>query len=614
MKKDKNNSKKKKNTLNKKVSKKLIVIAIVSQLILLASIYFVISMQHKEDKPEEIPFTEFAEMLEAGQVESVEIGVGYLDTFTFKDADGKVYETQNPKSLNFKRELLDYGVEVTELHESSLLGLILTIMEFALMFGFLFFMMKRLIPNTESADPVKETPSVTFDDVAGAKELKSDLSFVIDYMKHPEAYKKLGARLPKGIILYGPPGTGKTLTAKAIAGTAGVPFFSASGSDFVEMYVGLGAKRVRSLFKKAREASPCIVFIDEIDAVGGSRNSASSHSELNQTINALLNELDGFNGSEGILVVAATNRLEDLDPALVRPGRFDKQLAVPLPERDDRKEILKVHSKNKIFSSDVNWDEIAETTVGFSGASIEALLNEAAFIAASNKRDEITGADIDRAMYKLLMKGDQKSSSNKRDKEELRICAYHEAGHVVATKLLTKDRVPKVTIISSTSGAGGVTFRTPKEMSLHSKKYLENIVKIMYAGRAAEEIYFGNKDNITTGASSDIKNATEIIKEYIGTYGMSDEYGLINLQSFQNVSQENLIAKSSEMAKRLYSEVLDLLKDNSFVLAKLANELLKKESLCESEIEEMFAGTSAIQIKTPDVQDENVDHRTFDKE
>jgi cell division protease FtsH len=447
-------------------------------------------------------------------------------------------------------------------------------------------MYKRLLPKSNTTEIVKEIPKVTFDDVAGCKELKSDLKYIIDYLKDSTTYKRVGAQLPKGIVLYGPPGTGKTLLAKAVAGTAGVPFFSVSGSDFVEMYVGLGAKRVRTLFKKAREAAPCIVFIDEIDAVGGHRGSGLSHSESNQTINALLNELDGFNGKEGILVIAATNRLEDLDPALIRPGRFDKQLAVPLPEKEDRLSILKVHSRNKRFADDVNWDEISATTVGFSGAALASMLNEAAFMAASQGHDVISMSDIDRAIYKILMKGDQREDhQSHRNKKELETCAYHESGHVIATKLYTNDRVPKVTIISSTSGAGGVTFRTPEETGLVSKSYIEGCIKMMYAGRAAESIYFNNEEMITTGASSDIKQATEVIKNYICVYGMSDQYGLLNLNAFENINQEELIRKASELARSLYESVRKDIEANSELLHKLASELLIKESLSEHEIE-----------------------------
>ena len=571
---------------NKKPSNKMLVIIAISMLLLFFALYLSMIMTSKPI--EEVKFNEFVAMMDEGKVVSVEIGLGYAEKFTFVDTEGNVFKTDNPKSLNFKRELLDNGIEVKEVVQSSWASILVSVLQYAMLIGVFIWMYKRMLPKTDNTDVVKEVPNITFDDVAGATELKNDLKYIIDYLKDSSGYQKVGAKMPKGIVLYGPPGTGKTLTAKAVAGTAGVPFFSVSGSDFIEMYVGLGAKRVRQLFKKARESAPCIVFIDEIDAVGGSRNAAASHAEANQTINALLNELDGFNGKEGILVIAATNRLEDLDPALIRPGRFDKQLAVPLPEKEDRLAILKVHAKSKAFEDDINWDEIAATTVGFSGAAIASMLNEAAFIAASQKREKISMADIDRAIYKLLMKGDQKEDQSTRSKKELEICAYHEAGHVIATRLYTNDRIPKVTIISSTSGAGGVTFRTPEETGLVSKAYLEGIVKMMYAGRAAEAIYFGNNDMITTGASSDIKQATEIIKNYIGVYGMSDEYGLINIAAFNNINQEELIQKASDIAKQLYTAVLEDIRKNRELLDTFARELLARESLSEAEIENLF--------------------------
>ena len=575
-----------KNENNKKNTIKMVIVLFVSLALMFALMYA--SSQMNQIPVKEVSFAEFMEMAEAKQIKTVEIGLGYAEKFTFIDNEGNWYKTDNPKSIDFKRELLDYGIQVKEVEQSAWATIIVSVLQYAMLIGVFLWMYKRLLPKTDNTDVVKEVPNITFDDVAGATELKNDLKYIIDYLKDSSHYKRIGAKMPKGIVLYGPPGTGKTLTAKAVAGTAGVPFFSVSGSDFIEMYVGLGAKRVRQLFKKAREAAPCIVFIDEIDAVGGSRNAAASHAEANQTINALLNELDGFNGSEGILVIAATNRLEDLDPALVRPGRFDKQLAVPLPEKDDRRAILSVHAKNKQFADDVNWDEIAATTVGFSGAAIASMLNEAAFIAASQKRDKICMADIDRAIYKLLMKGDQKEDQSSRSKRDLEICAYHESGHVIATKLYTNDRIPKVTIISSTSGAGGVTFRTPEETGLVSKSYLEGIVKMMYAGRAAEQIYFGNTDMITTGASSDIKQATEIIKNYIGVYGMSDEYGLINIAAFNNVNQEELIRKAAEIAKTLYEAVYNDISNNKELLDTFAKALLERESLSEAEIETIF--------------------------
>jgi cell division protease FtsH len=424
---------------------------------------------------------------------------------------------------------------------------------------------------------------VTFNEVQGIDELKPDLFRLVYSLKHPEKYKKLGARPTKGLILYGPPGTGKTLIAKAISGEAEVPFFSASGSDFVEKYVGVGAARIRDLFTKARKASPCIVFIDELDAIGGNRGE-SNNSERDQTINALLTELDGFAASEGILTICATNRLDILDPALIRPGRFDLKIAVNLPDKQARYQILKLHSAGKKLAEEVNIDALAKKTNGFSGAELENLLNEAALIAATKDKEWITNADIEDAFFKIVMNG------HKKDRAEndgyAKLIAYHESGHTLATKLLTNDGVPTVTIIQSTSGAGGVTFRAPEDSPLKSKKYLRNLVKVMYAGRAAEEILLESDEEITTGASEDIKQATEIIKQYIAIYGMGNQ-GMLDLTQLTN--QFNMIEEASGMASTLYTETLEFLAINRSKLDRLAYALLEKESLDESEIDVLIS-------------------------
>ena len=435
--------------------------------------------------------------------------------------------------------------------------------------------------GTTSIKDSDGVPDVKFDDVEGIEELKSDIMRIVDCLKNPKKYEAIGARTTKGVILYGPPGTGKTLIAKAIAGEAGVPFFSMVGSDFVEKYVGVGAQRVRDLYKKARKAAPCIVFIDEVDAVAGQRG-RDENTESDQTINALLAELDGFKSSDNIVTICATNRLDMLDSAFKRAGRFDLKLAVGLPDKKGRERILGIHSKNKKLHSEVDLSVIANKTVGFSGAELETLLNEAALVAVGKDKKEIDYEDIDDAFFKLVMQGNKK----KRDKvtEVNRVVAWHEAGHTLATKLLTDDNVPSVTIVGSSSGAGGVTFRTPQEDNiLHSKKYLESLVKVMYAGRAAEEIYFGDEDSITTGASQDIKQASGIIKEYLSIYGMG-KMGMLDLGQFRHDYQD-IIEEASEMAQRLYSEVLDLFKDNYDTLKELSEELLEKESLDETEID-----------------------------
>lgn len=435
-----------------------------------------------------------------------------------------------------------------------------------------------------------ESLNVTFSDVQGIDELKPDLYRLVDCLKNPEKYKKIGARMPKGVILYGPPGTGKTLTAKALAGESGVPFFSMCGSDFMEKYVGVGASRIRDLYKKARKSAPCIVFIDEIDAIGGGRGEENS-SEKDQTINALLAELDGFKSTEGILTICATNRLDILDPALLRAGRFDLKLAIGLPDKDGRLAILKLHGKNKKFDESVDFEALAKKTIGFSGAELENLLNEGALIAANNCKEVIDNDDLENAFFKIIMDGNKKP--RKEQDEDMLLTAWHEAGHTLVTKLLTKDSVPTVTIIQSTSGAGGVTFMAPDEKNLPSKKYLRNKIKIDYAGRAAEEIYLGNSEDVTTGASADIKSATSVIKTYIGSYGMGDK-GLIDIK--QLTSQYDIVEEAAELSKTLYYETLDLLNKNYKTLKALAEKLIEKETLNEEEIDEIIKESKEIDI------------------
>jgi cell division protease FtsH len=455
--------------------------------------------------------------------------------------------------------------------------------------------------STKKHNIVTERPNVTFNDVSGCKELKKSVQNDIECLKNPKLLQEMGARMPKGMVLYGPPGTGKTLIAKAIAGTAGVPFISASGSDFIEMYVGVGAKRVRDLYAKAREKAPCIVFIDEIDAVGGKRGTPNNN-ERDQTINALLTELDGFSGSEGILTICATNRLDMLDPALIRPGRFDKQLAVPLPDKSDRLAILKKHASNKKLSEDISLELLSEKTMGFSGADLEGLLNESALIAISLDHKYITKEDVENAFFRIVMKGDKKE--NTRSEFENKLVAYHEAGHALATKLLTDDDVPSVTIIGSTSGAGGVTFRSPQEKVVHSKKYLRNLVKVMYAGRAAEQLLLENDDEITTGASNDIKQATRLIKDYLGTYGMG-ENGMLAMDEFENTDRD-ILKEASKMAKTLYQETVDLLTENSLLLSKIADALIEKESIDGDELDDIInPKTVVIEFNVDDEEDEN---------
>jgi cell division protease FtsH len=386
-------------------------------------------------------------------------------------------------------------------------------------------------------------------------------------------------------LIKGPPGTGKTLLAKAIAGEAGVNFISVVGSDFSNKFVGVGGDRVRALFKKAREKAPCILFIDEIDALGGSRDGLQTHSEDRNTLNALLAEMDGFNTKEKIFVIGATNRLEDLDPALIRPGRFDNIFAVPLPiTTEERREIVNVYAKGKKFDETVDLDALAKQMIGNSPADIEAVMNEAAIIAAREHDGYISRDDLDEAYLKKILKGHVKENKD-RDQEQLKIVAWHEAGHTLIGAL-TNQEVAKVTIMPSTSGAGGFTIFNPTKMGLYSKEELINRVLSLYAGRAAEELLLG-PEKITTGASNDIERATDVIYQLVAKYGMCRGEGKkATLLDYSRVpGSDNVVQKDmSDLAEKFYAQTLQMLEENIDRLEKLATELLRKETLSEAEI------------------------------
>ena len=421
----------------------------------------------------------------------------------------------------------------------------------------------------------------TFDDIAGLTEVKKDMKCLVDFLVNKEKYSKAGAKLPKGVILYGPPGTGKTLLAKAVANEAKVPFMYMSGSEFIEMYVGVGAKRVRELFEKARKTAPCIIFIDEIDAIGGKRTD-KDNGEDRKTINALLTEMDCFKESDNIIVIAATNRIEDLDQALLRPGRFTDKFCVPLPETaDERYEVLKVYTRNKKLAEDVDLHALAKETVGFSPAKLEALMNESAIISVQKNRDYIIKQDIEDAMFKQLLSGHAKENQEKRKKEELELVAWHEAGHALVGRLFGKE-VTKVTVVASTSGAGGVTFSTPKT-GLLSKEDIQHEIMQLYAGRVGELIFYNNDRNkITTGASNDIKEATKLLHAYVTDYAMHDDLGMINLGLDSNVVKET----EMNLAKELEEKTINLVEEHSRQLKLLADMLLEKETLYESDLDE----------------------------
>ncbi|MFR6240495.1 MAG: ATP-dependent zinc metalloprotease FtsH [Mediterraneibacter faecis] len=450
----------------------------------------------------------------------------------------------------------------------------------------------------------KNEIKVTFRDVAGLREEKEELEEIVDFLKDPKKYIQVGARIPKGVLLEGPPGTGKTLLAKAVAGEAGVPFFSISGSDFVEMFVGVGASRVRDLFQDAKKNAPCIIFIDEIDAVARRRGSGlgGGHDEREQTLNQLLVEMDGFGVNEGIIVMAATNRKDILDPAILRPGRFDRDVLVGRPDVGGREEILKVHARNKPLGDDVDLKQIAQTTAGFSGADLENLLNEAAILAAKENRVYIQQSDIRHAFVKVGI-GPEKKSRIVSEKER-RITAYHEAGHAILFHLLPDvGPVYSVSIIP-TGGAGGYTMPLPeKDDMFNTKGHMLQEITVSLGGRVAEEAIF---DDITTGASQDIKQATAIAKSMITKFGMSERLGLIN---YDNDSDEVFIGRDFGHTSRGYGEkvagtideevkrIIDecylkartLIQEYHPVLEKCAQLLLEKEKITRSEFEALFA-------------------------
>lgn len=446
----------------------------------------------------------------------------------------------------------------------------------------------EIITDKIITDKSNNSDIKTFDDVAGLHEVKKDMLCLVDFLKNGDKYKKAGAKLPKGVILYGPPGTGKTLLAKAVAGEAGVKFFYISASDFIEMYVGVGAKRVRELFAEAKKNTPCIIFIDELDAIGGKRGEVGNgNTEYRQTLNALLTEMSGFKSSEGILVIGATNRIEDLDSALLRPGRFTNKYCVPLPETiKERKEIINLYIKDKALSDDVDIDVLAKDTIGMSPAKIEAILNDAAIISVQDGKAFIDKKSIDKAMIKHALQGHIKEDQSERDENELKTVAYHEAGHALVGKLFGKS-ITKVTILSTTSGAGGVTFSTPSKTGLYTKLDLEQEIMELYGGRCAEYLYHqGDETLITTGCSNDIERADNIIENMITSYGMANnKFGLITLKDMNNAEVEKIILDEKiKLSKEFEQKTLDILKKNFHKLEEIALLLLTNETIYENQL------------------------------
>ena len=568
----------------------------------------------------EVSYTEFIKMSENKQINNVEEKEGYVYGYAGEGEEAKSFKTRMitdrlGSDVNLVKIFEESGVSIKSVSPQELpfiVSILVSWFPMLLLIGIWFFMLNRMnkgggggpqifnMGKSKAKENGEEISNTTFKDVAGIDEAKQELQEVVEFLREPEKFRKLGAKIPKGVLLLGSPGTGKTLLAKAVAGEAKVPFFSMSGSEFVEMFVGVGASRVRDLFARARKNAPCIVFIDEIDAVGRKRGSGQGggNDEREQTLNQLLVEMDGFGNEETIIVIAATNRPDVLDRALRRPGRFDRQVFVDRPDIKGRKEILEVHARGKKFAPDVNFETVARKTVGLVGADLANILNEAAILAARAGRTEITMADLEEASEKVEM-GPEKKSKVVTEAEKLKT-AYHEAGHAVINYLYLNDTDPvhKVTIIPR-GMAGGYTMSLPNEdRYYYSKEWFVNRMKMAYGGRAADELVSGE---LNTGASSDIQHATAIAHNIVTRYGMNEKFGPILLDGtnegdmFQSKYYSDATGKEVDeeiikLVKTAYAETIQALKDNRDKLDRLAHALCERETIMQEEFEMLMEG------------------------
>ncbi|WP_418486272.1 ATP-dependent zinc metalloprotease FtsH [Dysosmobacter sp.] len=560
---------------------------------------------------QEVDYNTFVSMTEKGEIGRAEIQeADNRILFTSKD-EKNIYKTAMISTdSQLVQRLLDAGVSTSgeEIEQTSLLMNILSWVAPILIFIALGqFMSRKLMQKMGGGNSmmfnmgksnakvyVKSAEGIRFDDVAGEDEAKENLTEIVNYLHDPSKYQEIGASMPKGVLLVGPPGTGKTMLAKAVAGEANVPFFSMSGSEFVEMFVGMGASKVRDLFKQAKEKAPCIVFIDEIDAIGKKRDGQiGGNDEREQTLNQLLTEMDGFEGNTGVIILAATNRPESLDPALTRPGRFDRRVPVELPDLKGREEILKVHAKKIKVAEDVDFNKVARMASGASGAELANIVNEAALRAVRDGRKFATQADLEESI-EVVIAGYQKKNAIMTDHEK-RIVAYHEIGHaLVAAKQTNSAPVQKITIVPRTSGALGYTMQVDEgNHVLMSKEEIENKIATFTGGRAAEEVVFGS---VTTGASNDIEQATKLARAMITRYGMSDDFDMVTLETVTNqyLGGDASLACSAEtqtridqqvvaLVKREHQKALDILRENRTKLDELANFLYEKETITGEE-------------------------------
>lgn len=622
---------------------KAIIFYILIPVLLIGSI-FLLSYQNKNTVTTN--YSEIVNLFRNDKVESFELDLstGELN-YKLRDDDKTVNKYSVPSVSYFIDDISEYVDRYNDSHQDtqitynykkgssnswwmSMLPTFIFTVIIILMFVWLMRRMSSSIGNEtnrtlgfgkiKSKNSSGEESDKKFEDVAGCDEEKAELAELVDFLKNGEKYTELGARIPKGVLLVGPPGTGKTLLAKAVAGEAGVPFLSISGSDFVEMYVGVGASRVRDLFEQAKKKSPCIVFIDEIDAVGRHRGTGmgGGNDEREQTLNQLLVEMDGFGSNTGVIVIAATNRPDVLDPALLRPGRFDRQITVNRPDAQGREDILKVHSKNKPLAPDVDLHEIAKLTIGFTGADLENLMNEAALLAVRNGRKAIVLQDIMDASSRVEL-GTEKKSHKFSDKAK-KLTAFHEAGHAVSAYYTEgHDPVKEISIIPRGLGAGGYTWYTPQEENYNSRKeMLDNLVS-MFGGRVAEALAL---DDISTGASNDLQRATEIVRDMVIKYGMSDSIGPVVYDSgngevflgkdyghVNNYSEETsarIDAEVEKIMRQAYDKTVEILKEHYDKLELVANALLKKEKINGEEFESLMKfGTLPISEETSSTDD-----------
>lgn len=590
---------------DKKENKKNLWLIIILLLLLTALIVTTVYLMKSKDKEDKntLAYTDLIKEISYGNIEKVELTTGSKNAkvkMKNEEEEKKALIPDTEAFITLIQTKVAEGNEIELVQKPQsffvqLPGMIFSILPTAVMVALfvMIFKMQGLGEKGKVYDETERKTKIKLDDVAGLEEEKGELKEIVEFLKEPEKFTKMGARIPKGVLLYGKPGTGKTLIAKAIAGEADVPFISMSGSEFIEMFAGLGASRVRKLFDKARKLAPCIVFIDEIDAIGSRRTSNSgAESENNQTLNQLLVEMDGFGSEETIIVLAATNRPEMLDKALLRPGRFDRQITIPTPDLKGRLEILKIHSKDKRISDDVNLESIAEDTAGFTGAELENILNEAAIIATKNKHEEIENDDIEEAVKKVTV-GLEKKDRIISDKDK-KLTAYHEAGHAVVSRYLpTQTNVKEVSIIPRGVAGGYTMYKTNEDKYYISKTEMQEKLIALLGGRAAEKLVL---DDISTGASNDIEVATQIARDMVTKYGMSDKLGPIDFQGKEpyeiQMFGENIGDRIGQEVKLLidtaYNDAQILLREHRDKLDEIAETLLRKEKINEQEFNAIF--------------------------